>query len=43
MTDEIPAVQLAMLYRCYAHGVAGVKSGTFLEDMLAFEMFGKKV
>ena len=37
--SEAPAIQLAMLYRCYAQGPGGVESGTLLEDELAVELW----
>ena len=40
---EIPAVQAGLLYRVYAQRVGGLKSGTLLEDELAFERWGKRV
>lgn len=36
----MPAVRLALLYRCWAQTVGKLKSGTLLEDELAQEMFG---
>ena len=39
---RIPLVQLALLWRCYSQGPGGLKSGTLLEDELAFEMWGKR-
>jgi hypothetical protein len=36
----MPAVRVAMLYRCYAHGTGVLKSGTFQEDDLAVKEFG---
>ena len=41
--EEIPAVQAGLLYRTYAQGPGGLKSGTLLEDELAFERWGKRV
>ena len=41
--DELPAVQAALLLRCWSQGpCGGNKSGTLLEDELAFELWGKK-
>ena len=40
MVSEAPAVQVAMLYRCYAQGPGGVESGSLLEDELAARMWG---
>jgi hypothetical protein len=37
VTREIPAVQVALLYRCYAQGPGGLKSGTLMNDELAAE------
>lgn len=35
-----PAVQLAMLYRCYAQGPGGVETGGLLEDELSQVLWG---
>lgn len=42
MTGELPAVQAAMLWRCWAQGHGGLKTGTLLEDELAYELWGKR-
>jgi hypothetical protein len=35
--NGVPAVQIALLYRCYAQGPGGLKSGTLMNDELAEE------
>lgn len=37
---ELPAVQAALLWRCYSQGPGGLKSGTLAEDEIAFKRWG---
>mgnify|MGYP000461298931 CR=1 FL=1 len=39
---ELPAVQGALLWRCWVQGPGGSETGTLLEDELAFETWGRK-
>ena len=38
--NELPAVQAALLWRCYSQGPGGLKSGTLAEDEIAIERWG---
>lgn len=39
---EIPAVQAALLWRCWLQGPGGSETGTLLEDELAFRTWGRR-
>lgn len=36
--NGLPAVQLALMYRCCAQGPGGLQTGTLMNDELAAEM-----
>lgn len=42
VVEQIPAVRLALAWRCYAQTVGGLRSGTLAEDELALRLYGKE-